>query len=182
MANFEAFPSIARYSRDVIITEKIDGTNASIYIPEDDSPILFGSRTRWITPESDNFGFARWATENLEELKKLGPGHHFGEWWGSGIQRGYGLLKGDKRFSLFNVGRWNKDNVPSCVSVVPVIAEFKTFDEFDAEAIMQLLSETGSHASTGFMNPEGIVIYHTKARVMFKKTFEKDDSGKSYGA
>ena len=52
------------------------------------------------------FGFARWVETNRERLiTLLGPGLHFGEWWGSGIQRGYGLTKGDKRFSLFNVER-----------------------------------------------------------------------------
>ena len=29
---FMGFPKIARYSREVIVTEKIDGTNACIYI------------------------------------------------------------------------------------------------------------------------------------------------------
>ncbi len=31
---FKEFPKIARLTRDCIITEKIDGTNASIYISE----------------------------------------------------------------------------------------------------------------------------------------------------
>jgi hypothetical protein len=42
---------MARLSREVIITEKIDGTNASIYI-DDDGTFLTGSRTQWI-----NVGF-----------------------------------------------------------------------------------------------------------------------------
>jgi hypothetical protein len=69
-----------------VITEKIDGTNASILITDDGSDIAgVGSRTRWITPEDDNHGFAKWVKANHEELLKLGPGHHFGEWWGNGI-------------------------------------------------------------------------------------------------
>lgn len=178
---FVEFPKISRWSRECVVTEKIDGTNASIFISEDLSEFLCGSRTRWITPESDNAGFARWAYENKDELLKLGPGHHFGEWWGSGIQRGYGLLKGDKRFSLFNVGRWNEENKPSCVSVVPKIYE-GSFDNLNVFGEMSKLKAAGSFASPGFRNPEGIVIYHTQARVMFKKTFEKDDAGKNYGA
>lgn len=51
--DFVKFPSIARYSRDCVITEKIDGTNAQICITED-GQFLTGSRTRWITPENDN--------------------------------------------------------------------------------------------------------------------------------
>jgi hypothetical protein len=103
MTEFQEFPKMPRRSRDVVITEKIDGTNACVFIGED-GEFLAGSRTRWITPEDDNFGFSRWAHENKDDLLTLGPGRHFGEWWGSGIQRKYGLT--EKRFSLFNTSRW----------------------------------------------------------------------------
>src|SRR5690606_13561404 len=111
MTAFTEFPKIPRLNRNIIVTEKIDGTNASIFIGED-GEFLVGSRTRWITPEKDNFGFAAWAHENRDELMKLGPGHHFGEWWGRGIQRGYGL--NERRFSLFNTSRWTPETLPAC--------------------------------------------------------------------
>ena len=57
---FREFPKIARLSREAIITEKIDGTSGCIFIT-DDGQFLIGSRTRWITPEQDNYGFAKWA-------------------------------------------------------------------------------------------------------------------------
>jgi hypothetical protein len=107
----------------------------------------------------------------------LGPGRHFGEWWGSGIQRGYGLVNGDKRFSLFNVGRWNKENIPACCSVVPTLFS----GPFDTKVIGDVMSDlwsSGSVAAPGYMKPEGIVIFHTAGRYFFKKTFDKDDSGK----
>lgn len=173
---FREFPKMGRYSRDVIVTEKIDGTNAQIYITES-GEFYVGSRTRWITSDSDNHGFAKWAYDHRVELLALGPGRHFGEWWGSGIQRGYGLTKGEKRFSLFNVSRWFPGNIPPCCSVVPVIWQGK-FDDFCVEDIMCDLKRNGSYASPGFMNPEGIVIFHTAANVGFKKTFEKDETGK----
>ena len=50
---FTPFPKIARLYRDIIITEKIDGTNASVHIGEDGS-FRTASRNRWTTPESDN--------------------------------------------------------------------------------------------------------------------------------
>lgn len=34
MLDFSPFPKVGRLSRDITITEKIDGTNASIYISE----------------------------------------------------------------------------------------------------------------------------------------------------
>jgi hypothetical protein len=179
MSEFEEFPKMARLSRRVVITEKIDGTNAQVFIGEDGS-MKFGSRTRWITPEDDNYGFAKWAHENREELLKLGPGRHFGEWWGAGIQRRYGLT--EKRFSLFNVQRWGDASVrPACCHVVPVLYDGLFCTETAANQI-HLLSHFGSHAAPGFMDPEGIVIYHTAAGVGFKKTVKKDEMSKQQAA
>lgn len=182
---FTPFPKMARLSRECVITEKIDGTNASIFIgPEGE--FLVGSRTRWITPESDNYGFARWAHEHKEDLLKLGPGHHFGEWWGAGIQRRYGMT--EKRFSLFNVGRWCekppisvvdlREVCPACCYVVPTLYR-GPFNTLTAELAIDRLRDHGSEAAPGFMDPEGIVIYHEAARVGFKKTIIGDEKGKS---
>jgi len=178
MSEFIGFPKIARLSREIIITEKIDGTNGQIFIGED-GEFLVGSRKRWITPENDNHGFARWAHDHKDELiAGLGVGRHFGEWWGSGIQRGYGLPKGEKRFSLFNTHRWSDEFVrPFCCDVVPILFH----GDFSEEDILETLRElecNGSKASPGFMDPEGIIIYHTAANMMFKKTIKNDEKGK----
>lgn len=172
--DFQGFPKISRLSRDCVITEKIDGTNAQIVIGED-GEFLVGSRKGWITPEDDNFGFARWAYENKEELLKLGPGQHFGEWWGQGIQRRYDLT--EKRFSLFNTARWGKER-PACCHVVPVLYA-GLFSTDEAEQAIITLADLGSMAAPGFMNPEGIVIFHTAANSMFKKTVKNDEKRKS---
>jgi len=175
---FVAFPKIARLSREVVITEKIDGTNGVICIGEDGG-FHVGSRTRWLNAETgDNDGFLLWALTHKDELMRLGPGTHFGEWWGSGIQRGYGLVKGEKRFSLFNVHRWSDDSVrPACCSVVPVLHR-GVFDSTDAMNALHILKRDGSKAAPGFMRPEGIVIFHTAGGYMFKKTIEKDEQPK----
>lgn len=172
---FIAFKPIPRLNREVIATEKIDGTNAVIFI--DENIVVAGSRNRWLTLESDNFGFARWVQENADELRKLGPGRHYGEWWGSGIQRRYGLSK--KRFSLFNVGRWGDDLVrPSCCHVVPVLSRANNFQDAEAAAVSQL-REHGSFAAPGFMNPEGIVLFHSASGSLYKVTLEGDEKPKS---
>jgi hypothetical protein len=182
---FQEFPKIARFSREIIITEKIDGTNGQILITED-KQMFVGSRTRWITPQDDNHGFARWCQENKEELLKLGQGRHFGEWWGNGIQRGYDLPRGEKRFSLFNTSRWKLNSFdepgfeqpPRCCHIVPILYQ----GTFDTQAIQDTLNDLishGSYASDGYKNPEGIVIFHIAGNVGFKKTIKNDDKHKS---
>lgn len=192
---FVEFPKIARLSRECVITEKIDGTNGCIHIT-DDGRFLVGSRTRWITPEDDNHGFARWAHEHREELLTLGPGTHFGEWFGSGIQRGYGLKNGYKRFSLFNVIRWclygaepqrivtadpriekYQQPLPPCCWHVPVLAR-DIFSTDLAEGALEWLRQSGSKAVPGFPNPEGIVVYHMAGNFGLKKTLLKDEEWK----
>jgi hypothetical protein len=173
---FESFEKIARLSRDCVITEKIDGTNGCIAIG-DNGEFFVGSRSRWITPEDDNYGFARWAEANKDELLKLGPGRHWGEWWGAGIQRRYGLL--EKRFSLFNVHRWADAAVrPACCHVVPVLYS-GPFTTYYATEALRSLETAGSVAAPGFMDPEGIVIFHSAAAGhLFKKTIKGDEEGK----
>ncbi len=203
---FMPFPKIGRLSRECIITEKIDGTNAQVNVCEDGT-VMAGSRNRYLTRESDNFGFAAWVEEHQESLRRLGPGRHFGEWWGRGIQRGYELS--ERRFSLFNVHRWDREvwerrqnslqaiheakcaskqqhvkdirkefvPLPDCCLVVPVVGWGPFCDETIADGL-RLLRECGSQAAPGFWHPEGIVIYHEGNGSLFKKTFEGDEGGK----
>jgi hypothetical protein len=180
---FTPFPKIGRLEKNMVVTEKIDGTNAAVVVTEE-GEVRAQSRTRVITPQDDNYGFAAWVADNQFALEELGEGVHFGEWWGNGIQRGYGLPKGEKRFSLFNTGRWTSDfndptmflqggerstvcrEVPVC-HVVPVIAT-RTFSTTLTRAFYENLKRNGSLAAPGFMNPEGIVVFHTANGTLFK--------------
>lgn len=217
---FTPWPKIPRLRRDMIVTEKIDGTNAAVGIVEVADLLTHGamhvhanetatvyavyaqSRKRLITPADDNYGFARWTWDNAADLVTLlGPGLHFGEWWGQGIQRNYGL--DHKRFSLFNTSRWGWLNdprareakqIPDQLWSVPVLHE-GPFDPntvynhlhavYPDELLHSPWSDTlsflhlkGSQAAPGFMNPEGIIVYHTAANAMFKVTLEGDEKGK----
>lgn len=172
---FEAFPKIPRLKRGVVITEKIDGTNAQVAITED-GEVLAGSRSRWLTPKDDNFGFAAWVEANKPELLRLGPGRHYGEWWGAGIQRRYGL--DHKRFSLFNSGRWsNPEARPSCCGVVPVLfaGDFST-DIVDE--VVSLLRNGGSIAAPKFHNPEGVVVFLPASGHLYKVLCDNDSQPK----
>lgn len=197
---FEEWPKIPRLKARQVITEKIDGSNGQIALfplaseevlasakadpfclavlpgnaVGDSALALYaGSRSRWLGTSSisDNFGFAKWVRDNADDLLKLGEGRHFGEWWGFGIQRRYGI--NEKRFSLFNTARWNPENPnkPACCHVVPIVP----CDEPDAA--MAHLAEHGSLAVPGWDKPEGIVVYHSASRSLYKRTFD-DDAGK----
>lgn len=179
---FEKFPKMARLKRECVITEKIDGTNAQIVFNED-GEMLTGSRNRIIVPGDDNYGFAKWAHDNREGLfDVLGKGRHFGEWWGSGIQRKYGLDNGARYFSLFNTARWMHDdtdklNSVSGLTVVPILYH-GIFSDAASDEAMEDLRKTGSYAVRGYRNPEGICIWHSATRAYYKRTFEHDETGK----
>lgn len=172
--NFESFEKIARLNREIVVTEKIDGTNAQVLVTPE-GQVIAGSRNRWITTEADNFGFARWVENNSESLKTLGEGRHFGEWWGSGIQRRYG--KSEKTFSLFNTSKWAEER-PECCSVVPILYQ-GAFCQNAIDDCIEDLRYTGSVASPGYMRPEGVIVWHTAARQYFKITLEKDEVPKA---
>jgi hypothetical protein len=210
---FQEFPKIPRYRREVAITEKIDGTNAAVVwfpVPQTGSPeefsadtslpenaiavrmlvdqhgvpigphyLLAQSRQRFITParvkpKNDNYGFAQWVDSNVDELTKLGPGVHYGEWWGYGIQRGYGVP--EKRFSLFNVNRWNNESRPVCCHVVPLLGYFGP-DQITAQ--VERLRSEGSIAAPGYMRPEGVIVWHSQSKQYYKILLENDEVPKS---
>lgn len=198
LAPFETYKKIPRLHGDVHVTEKLDGTNACF---EYSNVAHYGTNTAYVVgacsrnrrlftlelghdglplaaprwdDKGDNAGFGAWVLANLDGLRRLGYGRHFGEWYGKGIQRGYGLE--DKRFALF---RAPKAGVPEgCpASVVP---ELDVWGEFDTERLAMLLAElrlTGSRAAPGYMNPEGIVIFHARSGQLFKYTFEAGPKG-----
>jgi hypothetical protein len=188
LPEFGKMPSIVRLSREMIITEKIDGTNASVTVTAE-GRVVAGKRSGYIFDPNDNMGFPGWVEAHRDELLALGPGCHFGEWWGWKIQRGYGLAKDERRFSLFNVRRWGDDvpesvdgsptrRRPACCHVVPMLFR-GPFETDGVYAVMGALMRNGSAASPGYMRPEGVVVFHNAGDgYLFKKTFEKDTEGK----
>lgn len=191
MPEFVKWPSIQRLSSETCwITEKIDGTNGVIMIPEDPSkPVLAGSRERWLTNEDgsppekgrDNFGFGAWVHERSDSLRRLGPGVHYGEFHGAGIQRKYGLT--DRRWASFEYWRTDID-IPG-VCVVPLLFEGcpdMTLDGIPVTAwdihVAKLRGE-GSVLYPGFMSPEGVVItFKNMNAAKFKRLCENDKIAK----
>ena len=187
---FKGFAKMNRFHDETMyISEKIDGTNAQLFIhdeyldnEEGDTinpdtqkkatklrKMLFGSRNRYVTPEDDNYGFASWAYKNAIDLLKLPPGRHYGEWWGQGVQRGYGLK--EKKLSLFNQSLQEIKHIIPCIDFVPLLYQ-GPFNLDVINDVMSDLQKNGSKAAPGFMDVEGVVIYLKKSNIFFKRTFD----------
>ncbi len=143
------------------------------------------NRNRIITPDQrDVAGVAAWAQAHAAQLAEtLGPGIHFGEWWGYKICRGYGLGPGDRRFSLFNTMRWSfidGTQVPS-LYISPVLWEGDLGQGWGTivEEMDKLLAG-GSVAAPGYRHPEGVILYHHGADTMMQHTFP-NNSRKRHG-
>jgi len=183
MSKFKAWPKIPRFENEkYVFTEKLDGTNACVLVlPEghelSNAPYELSlepvarvggnylwaqSRTRFIRPGDDNFGFAAWVAENADELVKLGTGYHYGEWWGRGIQRGY--AQAERHFSLF----YYLDDLPT-----DIVRRVPAIHAATLEEARQVLIDHGSLAQQGFMNPEGVIMYATAAKTYYKSIINK---------
>ena len=180
---FKPWPKTPRFSAHCIITEKIDGTNGLISICKD-GRLFVGSRNRWLsgeTKQSDSFGFYAWVMANETEIRKLGVGRHFGEWYGQGIGRNYGL---DSRyFALFNTRR-PKESLPACVGQVPILYEGPYCQEAEREAVLSLYGMDVKREWSGSRvqaegwggKPEGYVVFFPKTGERFKHVFEREQN------
>jgi len=203
MSDYPAFGKIPRLHREVVLTEKIDGTNGliSIQAVDGDLPpfeegttytiagthgafvVRAGSRNRWLSPtkSQDNHGFAAWVADNAGSLAiDLGPGLHYGEWWGKGIGKRYSDVVAGKYFSLFNVSRWEGQifDTPH-LRVVPVLDRVPAQElNLAVKVALANLRAVGSKAAKGCMKPEGIIVFHTASNGLFKVTLEKDEEYK----
>lgn len=199
--DFVHWSKIPRLHRDWEITEKIDGTNGILHWSPyrdgrfDDNKVLAtnevegeklylfaGSRHRWLTPGEDNYGFAAWAKANADDLIVLGQGRHFGEWYGHGIQRGYGMT--GRRFALFDTEWAALDpDLPPDVDVVPVLM---TADggqlNYTIRGCIEDLRLCGSQLVPGFKDAEGVVARHKQHGSRFKVLLVNDEVVKGEAA
>ena len=84
---------------------KLDGTNAGIRVVSGE--VVAQSRSRLITPEDDNYGFAAYV-DSIKEMLVAVIGNTtkltiFGEWCGNGIQKRCSVSKCKKMFVVFAI-------------------------------------------------------------------------------
>jgi hypothetical protein len=160
----------------MVITQKIHGTNACVVIIPNETgelEIRAQSRTRFVYIGDDNYGFAAWVDANKAELvETLGPGYHYGEWAGIGINSGEGLT--EKIFVLFDFWKFPVERpLPKGCVVVPILYQGAA-DLAEVEKAMEDLKTNGSKLAPGFMRPEGVVI--TLAGTRYKKVFDDEET------
>lgn len=87
---------------------KLHGTNAGV-VWRGGNDVYALSRSRVITPESDNAGFAKFVADNAEDLAGIAgtlgeaPLVMYGEWIGEGVQKGVAVSALPRRFVVFDV-------------------------------------------------------------------------------
>lgn len=189
MGQFKGWGSTPRWHKGLTITEKIDGTNACVVIY--DGQVKAQSRKRMITPDDDNFGFAKWVYDNAGVLMDtLGYGYHYGEWFGEGIQKNPLGIEG-KRFALFHATKYTEDNGYELNKVdgletVPLL-HWGPCDLFTIPQIMTDLDSYGSNVkgakliAQGYdFEPdehaaaEGIIVWHKETQQKYKILLEDD--------
>jgi len=161
---------------------------------EEDRVWLVGaqSRNKLIFPGKhyDNAGFAGWVLGYaLELVSLLGPGRHFGEWWGQGIQRGYGMEC--KKFSLFDAHRWARVAIERGdwnfradrigMTTVPTL-HIGQWSDSTVEDCLGVLRRHGSMAALQFgvvgQKAEGVVVRHRALGGNLKAFVDNDDTPK----
>lgn len=197
MGEFKAWGSTKRENKSKTITEKINGTNACVVAQN--GKVTAQSRNRIITPDDDNFGFAKWVYDNAGALiDTLGWGYHYGEWYGEGIQKNPLGIEG-KRFALFHATKYTEANGFELSKVdgletVPLLHHGQC-DVYTIPGIMQDLQTYGTKVQGAKTTPmesaipglpvefvynkaadaEGIIIWNNETRTRTKLLLENDE-------
>ena len=189
MGQFKGWGSTPRWHKGLTVTEKINGTNACVLIY--DGQVKAQSRKRMITPDDDNYGFAKWVYDNAGVLMDtLGYGYHYGEWFGEGIQKNPLGIEG-KRFALFHATKYTEDNGYELNKVdgletVPLLfhgqANYMTLAE-----VIEDLENHGSkvpgakfvrngydHEPDVYAPAEGVIVWHKETQQKYKILLEDD--------
>ena len=85
---------------------KLHGTNAGVQITPS-GEVVAQKRSQIITSKADNAGFAAWVEKNISYFSQLKGNSHltiFGEWCGSGIQKGVAISQLERKvFAVFAI-------------------------------------------------------------------------------
>jgi hypothetical protein len=105
----------------------------------------------------------------LHIAEKLGEGYHYGEWYGTGIQKNPHKIDG-RRFALFNSNRWRdgRQERPDGFECVPILYE----DVYTNTIIEETMQALRLRSIAFSYKAEGIVVWYHTTRRYEKFTFE----------
>ena len=176
---FNGYPKTKRLDdATFVISEKIDGSNGVIHVDPYTKAVTAGSRSKWLGDDGskswDNHGFGEWVKENTSELQKLPAGIHYGEWYGRGINRNYGLK--ERKFMLFDRKKYQDlPSLPECVELETLLTPELSIWFLGRTCCEELddLKENGSRHVPGFMKPEGIIVRFKSMGQVMKVILDK---------
>ncbi len=156
---------------EVIVTEKIHGTNTRYLFDERDRQFKIGSRTRWVNAAGTMWGAAALENPNIERWCRANPGTIlYGETYGRVASLKYGIAHRAVfiAFAALTLDKWWDQDILFAslaefgVPTVPVLYR----GPFDAAIILPLAEEDTKipTAPAGHMM-EGVVIVPTKERI-----------------
>jgi len=145
---------------------KLHGTNSAVQITNEGFHAQ--SRTRIITPEKDNLGFAFWVYQNEEYWQKILDKHGemviFGEWMGPGVQKGMATNQIEwKAFAVFAIQINLPDAVDEHDNTLP-----KTKFIAEPEDIQDIIDERGDIAILGWYFDDLVVDWAADAEELQK--------------
>lgn len=181
-SEFKAWREIEKFTGiHVIVTEKIHGANCHVNVvsqPDGSLKAIAGKRTSYVGTQG-LFGFGEFVTSNEKEIcEKLGPGRHYAEWTGAGVNGDYGLK--NKTAVLFNTRHHGPKKaagvLPDRFDVVPVLYDGPYVQE-KIDEVLADLKANGSKFSHGYMRPEGVVLFFPLFNAYKKIVFKPEETG-----
>lgn len=102
--HMKAYPDLLKGDSLVVYRPKVKlhGTNAGVRCYPD-GRVVAQSRSKDLTVDDDNAGFAKWVASNEGRFRRLAERNIviFGEWCGKGIQKGVAISQVDRVFAVF---------------------------------------------------------------------------------
>ena len=116
----------------------------------------------------DGSYLAEYLLSKGHEVRKLGSGYHYGEWWGHKIQRGYGLKH--RVFSLFQT---RCKELPQCVNTVPCLGQtnFSDLKNTIQNLWLEKMSWCAKEQGVDYESCEGFIVLSALTGIRYKVVF-----------
>ena len=169
-------------------TTKLHGTNCGITHDAKFNTLTFQSRSREITVEDDNAGFAKFATDNfdtiIEIFKKLRHEYSieknifvtiYGEWIGKKIQKGVAINNLPNRQWVMFFARCHNESVDEYFRVLP------TYNSYEKNNIFSIFDGPIWNLEIDFLDEKSLKNAVVKFETLTKKVEKECPWAKKFG-